>query len=338
MRALVQTKNGPPEVLQVQQRPEPTAGRGKVRIKVHACGLNFADVQARVGLYPDAPKPPSVLGYEVAGEIEGIGDGVEGFEVGQRVTCGTRFGGFAELAVADAADVVTLPDKYGYEEGAAIPVAYITAYFALVKGANLQHGERVLIHGAAGGVGIAATQIARHLGAEIFGTASKQKHDVIRRQGVDHPIDYRNEDVSSAIKRLTNDAGLDVVLDPLGGKSFKQSYKLLRAGGRLVPYGLQGMMSGEKRSVTTAAKVLAQMPRFNAIRLMSKSKSVIGVNLLSYWDDHGTLKHLIEPLQDLMDQDVIKPVIAEAFPLERAADAHRFIQERRNIGKVVLTL
>src|SRR3954452_19607583 len=191
MKAVVLTKSGAPDVLQVQEWPDPKVGQGEVRIAVRAAGLNFADTMARLGLYPDAPKTPCVLGYEVAGEVETVGDGVSGFAVGDRVMAGTRFGGQAELVTVPADQALPLPERLSFEQGAAFPVNYGTAYAALIVMGSLREGTRVLIHAAAGGVGIAATQIARNTGAEIFGTASPAKHEAIRAQGVHHPIDYR---------------------------------------------------------------------------------------------------------------------------------------------------
>ncbi len=183
MRAVVITKHGPPEVLRVEERPDPQPGPGEVAIDVHAAGVNFADTMARIGLYPDAPKPPCVVGYEVAGTIAELGEGVGGFAVGDRVMAGTAFNGYAERAVAGAQDVMALPERFSYEEGAAIPVNYATAWASLVQYGGLQPGQKVLIHAAAGGVGIAATQLAKKIGAEIWGTASPAKHDVIREMG-----------------------------------------------------------------------------------------------------------------------------------------------------------
>src|SRR5436190_16939183 len=177
MRAVVITQNGPPEVLEVQERPDPPVGRGQVRVAVKAAGINFADTMARVGLYPDAPKTPCVLGYEFAGEVESVGDGVEGWSAGDRVMGGSRFGGQQELVVVDPEHLLSLPDRLTFEQGAAFPVNYGTAYAAMVIMGSLREGDRVLIHAAAGGVGISATQIAKAIGAEIYGTASPAKHD-----------------------------------------------------------------------------------------------------------------------------------------------------------------
>src|SRR5215207_3535737 len=191
MRVVVLTGHGGPEVLQVQERPDPSVGAGEVRIAVKAAGINFADTMARVGLYPDAPKPPCVLGYEVSGEIESVGEGVESVKEGDRVVAGVRFGGQAELVSVPADQVLPLPDRLSFEQGAAVPVNFATAYCALFIMGGLSRGDRVLIHAAAGGVGTAAVQLARHREAEIFGTASAAKHDALRELGVAHPIDYR---------------------------------------------------------------------------------------------------------------------------------------------------
>src|SRR3954451_21313365 len=186
MRAVVIPRHGPPEVLEVRELPAPPVGPGELRIVVKAAGINFADTMARLGLYPDAPKPPCVMGYEVAGTVESVGEGVTEFSVGDRVASGTRFGGQAELVTVAEAQVLPLPERLSFEQGAAFPVNYGTAYAALILMGSLREGNRVLIHAAAGGVGIAASQIAHNVGAEVFGTASASKHDAIRAQGVQH--------------------------------------------------------------------------------------------------------------------------------------------------------
>jgi NADPH:quinone reductase-like Zn-dependent oxidoreductase len=338
MRALVITEHGPPEVLRVQERPDPQPGPGQVRIAVKAAGINFADLLARIGFYPDAPKPPAVVGYEVAGEVESLGAGVNDLAVGDRVIGGCRFGGQAELVVTGASEVVPLPDDWTFEEGAAFPVNYATAYAALVRYGAVQPGERILVHAAAGGVGISATQIAKLLGAEVYGTASGSKHDVCREQGVDHPIDYRKHDFVKEVRRIAGEKEpLDLVMDAIGGKSFKQSYSLIRPGGRLVCFGASAVQQGERRNLAAAAKTMVQMPRFNPVKLMSESKAVIGLNMLKIWDSKQSLDDYIEPLSQWVEEGKIKPVVAKAFPLDQGPEAHRYIAEGKNVGKVVLT-
>jgi NADPH:quinone reductase-like Zn-dependent oxidoreductase len=338
----VRTRHGPPEALQVEERPDPPVGPGEVRIAVKAAGINFADTLARIGLYPDAPKVPCVVGYEVAGEIESVGEGVDSHQVGDRVMAGTRFNGQAELLTVPSDQALPLPKKLSFEEGAAFPVNYGTAYAALVIMGGLKEGERLLIHAAAGGVGTAATQVARGIGAKIFGTASASKHDAIREQGVEHAIDYRNLDFEQEVLRITGGDGLDLIMDALGPTSFRKDYRLLRPGGRLIMYGLSEVQSGSgKRDIPTALRSLARMPLatmpwWKSLGMMNENKGVFGLNMLAWWDREGSLDRVTEPLIDGLDKGDLKPVVAEAFPFDRAPDAHRFIEERRNIGKVVL--
>jgi NADPH:quinone reductase-like Zn-dependent oxidoreductase len=330
MRAVVITKHGGPEVLKVEERPDPPLGAGEVRIDVAAAGINFADVMARMGLYPDAPKTPCVVGYEVAGTILEIGEGVEGLSPGQRVLAGTRFGGYASQVVVPADAVVPLAERLTFEQGAAIPVNYATAWAALIGYGALQPEERVLIHSAGGGVGIAATQIAKRAGAEVFGTASPAKHERCRELGVDRAIDYTQPGWEQGI------GSFDVILDAVAGRSFRTSYRLLKPGGRLVAFGASSLVSGERRNVIGALRTLARMPRFNLIKQMSESKAVIGLNMLTLWKDRGSLRPWIEPLQAMLDDGTIQPVVAGAFAFDQAGAAQTMIAERRNVGKVVL--
>ena len=317
MRAVVITRAGPPEVLQVEERPDPEPGPGQVAIDVRAAGVNFADTMARVGLYPDAPKLPAVVGYEVAGVR---------LDTGERVMAGTHFGGYASRVVVGEQDVVPLPERLSFEQGAAIPVNYATAWAGLVRYGGLQAGERVLIQAAAGGVGIAACQLAGRFGAEVYGAASPGKHDAVRAQGA-VPVAYGQRGLPK----------FDLIMDAIGGPSFRTSYDLLNPGGRLIAFGASAVMSGEKRNLLVAGRAALRMPRFNLVKQMSASKSVIGLNMLRLWEHAGTLKPWTEPLVPLMEDGTVEPIVAAAIPFDRAAEAHRMIAERRNVGKVVLT-
>jgi NADPH:quinone reductase-like Zn-dependent oxidoreductase len=342
MKAVVLTGHGGPEVLRVEERPDPDAGSGEVRIDVKAAGINFADTMARVGLYPDAPKPPCVLGYEVAGEVESVGDGVTDHKPGDRVVAGTRFGGQASLVSVPQEQVLPLADRLSFEQGAAIPVNYSTAYCGLVVMGGLKNGERALIHAAAGGVGTAAIQIARMLGAEVFGTASASKHDAIRKLGVDHAIDYRTQDFEQEVMRITDGQGIDLAFDAQGPRSFRKDYRVLRQGGRLVMYGLAEASSGTGRSIpkligSLALMPTATMPWWKSLQVMNENKGVFGLNMLSWWDREGSIERITGPLIEQIEDGGLEPIVAEAFPFERAGDAHQFIADRKNIGKVVLT-
>jgi NADPH:quinone reductase-like Zn-dependent oxidoreductase len=243
---------------------------------------------------------------------------------------GTKFGGYASQVVVPAADVVPLPDRLTFEQGAAIPVNYATAWAALVAYGNVQPGERVLIHSAGGGVGTAATQIARRAGAEVCGTASAGKHERIRELGVQQAYDYN-------MTGWERDAGsFDVILDAIGGRSFRTSYQMLRSGGRLVAFGASAVASGQRRNLVKALGAVARMPRFNMLKQMSESKAVIGLNMLTLWKDRGSLQPWIGPLAEMLDDGTIDPVIAGDFALEDAGAAQSMISERRNVGKVVL--
>jgi NADPH:quinone reductase-like Zn-dependent oxidoreductase len=342
MRAVVLTGHGGPEVLRVEERPDPDARPGEVRIAVKAAGINFADTMARIGLYPDAPKPPCVLGYEVAGEVESVGEGVTDHKPGDRVVAGTRFGGQASLVSVPQDQVLPLADRLSFEQGAAIPVNYSTAYCGLVVMGGLKKGERALIHAAAGGVGTAAIQIARMLGAEVFGTASASKHDAIRKLGVDHPIDYRTQDFEQEVMRITDGEGVDLAFDAQGPRSFRKDYRVLRQGGRLVMYGLAEASTGTGRSIpkllgSLALMPTATMPWWKSLQVMNENKGVFGLNMLSWWDREGSIERITGPLIEQIEEGGLEPVVAESFPFEQAGDAHQFIADRKNIGKVVLT-
>lgn len=335
MREVVISRHGGPDVLTVRERPDPAPGPGQVRIRVRACGVNFADLLARLGLYPGSPKPPFTPGFEVAGVLDACGEDVVGLETGARVVAITPFGGYADTVVAGVGQVFRTPDTLSDTEAAAAPVNYLTAVVALYRLANLQAGETVLIHGAAGGVGIAAIQLARLRRAHIIGTASLKKLEALRAFGVDHPVDG-STDVDLVVRRLTGGRGVDVILDPLGGKSFKKSYALLAPLGRLILYGVSRVAPGERRRWWNALVELWQMPRFSPVSLIYRNRAVMGLHLGRLWSEQAQLGSAMRLLLEEFAADRLRPVVARTFPLEMAADAHRFIHDRHNIGKVVL--
>jgi NADPH:quinone reductase-like Zn-dependent oxidoreductase len=337
VRQVVIPRHGPPEVLTLREAPDPTPGDGELRVAVRASGVNFADILARLGLYPDAPKPPVVVGYEVCGVVDQVGPGVTTRRVGDRVLALTRFGGYADRVVVPAAFAFSVPAGLDDVAAAAIPVNYLTAQIALYRMCNLAAGETVLVHGAGGGVGVAATQLAKLRGATVIGTASAAKHEAIRALGVDHAIDYRTANVVDEVRRLTNGRGVDVVLDPIGGKSFKTSYQLLAPLGRMVIYGVSALAGGERRSWWRAARTIMQMPTFKPLALLNQNRGVFGLNLGHLWNERAQLGGAMLLVLDEIGSGRLRPIVARTFPLERAADAHRSVQSRSNIGKVVLT-
>jgi NADPH:quinone reductase-like Zn-dependent oxidoreductase len=335
MRSVWIPRPGPPEVLEVRDGADPLAHARQVRVRVRAAGVNFADVAARLGVYPDAPPPPCVVGYEVAGTVDQVGPDVETLAPGDRVFALTRFGGYAEAVAVPATQVFAMPAGMSFEEAAAIPVNYLTAVLMLRLLANVREGDRVLVHAAAGGVGVAAIQLCRIAGAEVIGTASASKHDTLRGMGVAHCIDYRTEDFEEAVKRVTRGRGVDIVLDATG--AFRKSYRCLAPLGRLVCFGLSSASSGMAPSRLRALAAVAKLPFFHPIRLMNDNKGVMGVNLGHLWDHIDLLRREMAGLLVDYQEGRIRPLVGKAFPLVEAAKAHRFMQERQNVGKVVLT-
>ena len=343
MRAMVVRRYGPPGVLELQQLPDPRPKPGEVLIRVKAIGVNFAEILQRMGLYPGAPKPPFVPGLEIAGVVEKTAEGGRQSEdqplrPGDAVAALTGFNAYAEWIAVPASQAYRLPAGMPFEDAAAIPVNYLTAFHSIFTMGNLQPGNRILIHGAAGGVGIAAVQLSRAQGLVIFGTAGPSKHEYLRKAGVDHPIDYEKTDVVEAVHKFAPE-GIEMVMDAIGGKSFSRSYQCLGPTGRLVIYGLSAAAGTQgKRNWTRGLSALLQTPRFHPLKLMSDNISVIGVNLTKLQARPALLHPEIEELFRLYGAGKIKPVVSKTFPLAQAAAAHQYIHDRKNIGKVILTV
>lgn len=342
MKAVVITRKGGYDAVRAESWPDPPSpGPGQIRVSVRAAGVNFADTLARVGLYPDAPKLPAVMGYDVAGVVESVGPGVDAPAVGDRVIAVTRFGGQAELVVARAADSFVLPDNLSFEEGAAVFVSYATAWAGAMIMGGLRAGDTLLVHLAAGGTGIAATQIGAYAGAQVIGTASAAKHNAVLANGATHVLDYRNADLVAEVLRITDGRGVDVVLDPLGPSSFRRSFRLLRPGGRLIMFGISDLHAGERRSMRRAMSNLLRLP-FSATpwwkgtAVFNENKGVFGLNMLTWWEREGELSRVIGPIAQGLANGSFKPVVAESFPFSGAPEAHRYLQEASNIGRVVL--
>jgi NADPH:quinone reductase-like Zn-dependent oxidoreductase len=309
-----------------------------VRIRVRAAGLTFADVMAAQGLYPDAPKPPCVVGYEAAGVVDGLGEGTEGPGAGRRVLALTHFGGHADVVCVPSGQVFEIPDGMSFEEAAAIPVNYLTAYHMLFRVAGIRPGERVLVHMAAGGVGMAVLQLCRTVAdLVVFGTASAAKHDVLRAEGCTHPIDYHAVDYAAEIRRLTGGEGVDVVLDPLGGKDWRKGLKLLRPCGRLVAFGFANLASGQRRRPAHIASQAVRIPLVTPLQLMNHNWTVSGVNIGRLWGEIAALREEVQAVLALWDAGSVKPHIDASYPFTEAAAAQRRILQRHNIGKVLLT-
>ena len=336
MRQVVTTMNGGIEVLRVEEKPDPQPGPGEVVVAVRAAGLNFADILARQGLYPDGPRKPCVMGYEVAGLVEKVGEGVDRDLVGVAVIALTRFGGQSEKVVVQEKQLFEKPDSLTFEQAAAIPVNYLTAYALLVAMGGLRRGEAVLIHNSGGGVGLAALDIAKHIGAVTYGTASPSKHDFLRERGLDHPIDYRTQDWLPVLKKLTGDRGVELVIDPIGGSHWKKSYQALRHTGRLGMFGVSVASANGIQGKFKLLKAAVQMPLFHPLGLLNKNRGVFGLNLGHLWHEPEKIVEWVQALMEGVQEGWIRPHVDRAFPFEQAGEAHAYIESRRNIGKVVL--
>jgi NADPH:quinone reductase-like Zn-dependent oxidoreductase len=336
MRQIVTTRNGGVEVLKVQEAPDPKPGKGEVVVQVKAAGLNFADILARQGLYPDGPKKPCVMGYEVAGVVEAVGEGVPSDLVGKPVVAMTRFGGQSEKVVVGMNQLFEKPESLSFEQAAAVPVNYLTAHALLVVMGGLRKGEAVLIHNAGGGVGLAALDIAKHVGATTVGTASPGKHEFLRARGLDHAIDYRNQDWLAILKELTSGRGVELVIDPIGGSHWKKSYAALRTTGRLGMFGVSTASANGLKGKLKLIKAAAQMPRFHPLGLLNKNRGVFGLNLGHMWHESEKVAEWVQAIMAGVTEGWIRPHVDKAFPFAQAGDAHSYMESRKNIGKVVL--
>jgi synaptic vesicle membrane protein VAT-1 len=334
VKQLVIPRRGPPDVLEVRDAPDPTVQPGTVRIRVRAAGVNFSDLLTRQGLYPDAPKLPCTVGYEVAGIVDAVGTGVTAPPMGDRVIASTIFGGQSELVVVPAGSVFPLPEAWTFEQGAAFPVVYLTAHHMLVRVAAARRGESVLVHAAAGGVGLAVAELGRILGLRVIGLASPAKHDVLREYGV-QPIDSRDPRWFEAARKIAP-RGIDIVLDAVGGDSWRHGYRLLAPAGRLVCYGASGLAQGTSRNLVRVLWRLLRFPRFGPLALMNDNRAVAGVNLGHLWSEQALLGPQMEALLRYAREGKITPRVDRTFSFAQAAAAHRYIHERRNVGKVLL--
>jgi NADPH:quinone reductase-like Zn-dependent oxidoreductase len=331
MKAITITSNSGPDALQLQDAPEPSPKDGEAIVRVRAAGVNFADTLMTKGLYYGAPPLPFVPGYELAGEIERVGTGVKGLKEGDRVFSAVPFGGYAEKVAVAVEKLLPIPRGRSFEEAAALPVNYMTAYHALYVLANLRPSSSVLIHAAAGGVGLAAIQLAQLRGARVYGTASRSKHPFLLSRGVEAAIDYRSEDFEQRVGQLTGGRGVDAALDPIGGWSFVKSWRCLAPAGMLVCYGVASGSGGRLSSYRS----FALSGLFSPLAMMLRNKGVAGFHLgllpqeLLAWE--------MSELHKLWDDGKLAPHVGRSFPAEQAAEAHRFLQGRESVGKVVLT-
>jgi len=320
----------------VEVRPDPQPAADEVVIRVRAAGINFADILARQGLYPDGPKKPCVMGYEVSGVIERAGEKTGSDMVGKSVVAMTRFGGQSELVAVKATQIFEKPDQLTFEQAAAIPVNYLTAYALLIVMGSLHEGESVLIHNAGGGVGLAALDIAKKVGATTYGTASPSKHDFLRERGLDYPIDYRNQDWLPVLMNLTNKRGVELAIDPLGGSHWKKSYQALRHTGRLGMFGVSTASANGLAGKAKLLKAVLQTPRFHPFAMLNKNRGVFALNMGHLWHEPDKVAGWMKEILRGVDEGWVRPYVDRTFSFDQAGEAHAYIESRRNTGKVVL--
>ncbi|HMU05075.1 MAG TPA: zinc-binding dehydrogenase [Saprospiraceae bacterium] len=335
MKAIYLQKYGSAqEAFVVKETKIPIPKEDEVLIKVKYSGLNFADVIARRGMYPDAPKNPALLGYDVSGEISAVGKKVTEFKIGQQVVAMTRFGGYAEYAVTNKNGVAVVPDGYDMAAATVLATQACTAYYCAEDCVTLHKGDKVLIQAAAGGVGSLLVQIAKHRGCIIYGTASTGKQDFIKKLGVDYAIDYTKDNFYDVIKG--NGHQLDMVFDSLGGTAFAKGVKLLAPGGKMVCYGAAEQLESRKNKLKLISLAVG-FGLFSPISLLMQSKSIITVNMLRIADfKQSVFNEVLQNVIKMADQKIITPHVSKVFPALDIADAHDFLESRQSTGKVVL--
>jgi NADPH:quinone reductase-like Zn-dependent oxidoreductase len=326
---------GGPEVLELVEAPSIAVRQKDVRIRVAAAGVNFADLMMRMGLYPEAPPRPFTPGYEISGTVTEVGSEVTEFKPGDRVFGATRFGGYTSEAVVPEDQIWKTPARLSDIEAAAIPVNFITAWLALEDMARVRAGDRVLIPSSAGGVGVAAVQMAARAGAKVTGlVGSPSKAELVRSLGAENVL------LNHEWEAMTDEqAGrFDIMLDAAGGKALKRSFRRTAPAGRVVHYGASGMVKKKTRSIFTTLKQLAQTPFFHPLQLMKENKGVFGLNVLQVFEpkNRDVAVKSIQQIIDRFEKGEFRVVIGKTFPLAEAGAAHSYLQSRQAVGKVVL--
>lgn len=335
MRAVLLRRPGPPRSLHLEDAPEPVAGAGEVLLQNKAAGVNFADVLARQGLYPDAPHRPFIPGFESSGEVLALGEGVSGLRVGQRVLAFHKSGGYAERVSAPAVNVIPIPDSLGSQSAVVLPLNYGTAYVALYRTGPIEPGMKVYLHAAAGGVGLAVIDLARRAGLEVVGAASSHfKRERLQAEGLKHVVDSRRAHVDRVARDLySREGGFDIVIDSVGGRSIREGLRALKPGGRLVSCGVAGLSRG---GLIGALKLWLATPRLDPLRLLRESRGFYGLNLARLMRDPALVRRTLEELLAWTASGEIHPEPGRVMTLAQAGDAHHLLEHRRNVGKIVL--
>ena len=338
MKAAVVTRYGGPEVMEIQDVPVPRPGEGEILVRVRAIGLNFADVFGRLGVYPNTPPPPFIPGLEFSGDVVAVAPGVSRFRGRERVMGYSRLGSHAEYVRLGADYAAAVPRSMAYEEAAAFLATGMSAYHGIVRLAGLRPGERILIHAAAGGVGLASVQIAKRIGAEVFATAgTEEKLALAGKFGADHLFNYRDTDFAAEITGITKGNGVDVVMDSVGGEVFKKSWRLLAQMGRYILYGVSSVTGKGALNRLKAAAAFSMMRPIFPPSLISANRGIHGFNLGTLTGKEAYFSDAAAEILRYYDDGSLKPVIGHLFPFEKIVEAHAFLQARQSSGKVVVT-
>jgi len=331
-RRVVVPRHGGPEVLQLVEQPIPETGPGEVRVRTLVAGISAYDLMyRRSGRLPGTPKRPFTPGEDIVGIVDRLGDGVTGLTPGQRVA-GATFslgvgGGYADYVCLPERDLVPVPEGVDPAEAVCVVINYLTAYAALHESARPAPGQRILVQGAAGGVGTALLDLGRAAGLEMLGTASARNHEVVASFGAT-PIDYRTENVVARVRQLTGD-GVDVVFDPVGGaQQLWRSYRTLRRGGRLVWFGVAAHKTAGAMVIPSSLLTLA------LLKLLPDGRSAVTTRDFS--KDNAWYRRTLGQLLSWLADGTLHPVVSGRFPLPDAADAHALIEQGRHAGKVIL--
>ncbi|MBD78942.1 MAG: alcohol dehydrogenase [Crocinitomicaceae bacterium] len=337
MKAVYLTSFGKPgsQAFEIREAEEPSIEPNEVKINAQAFGLNYADVMARKGIYNDCPELPAILGYECVGTVEEIGAEVTNVKTGDRVIAFTRFGSYAKKVVTHSMAVQKIDNDIPNGEAVALATQYCTAWFASNEAINMYKGEHVLIHAAAGGVGTALVQLAKEKDCIVYGTASSsRKLDYLKSIGVDYPINYKEQDFEEEIRKLRGKKKVDVIFDPIGGKNFNKSLKILAYGGRMVPYGAS---SRERKGILSLLKVAWGFGLHLPVGNIMKSQIWAGVNMLRIADYKPELiQRCLEGVYDFYTKGIAKPHVGGVYPVSQIGDAHDFLESRKSIGKIVV--
>jgi NADPH:quinone reductase-like Zn-dependent oxidoreductase len=336
-KTIVLTGYGGYDKLKIEYRPIPRPGQGQVVVQVKASGINFAELMCRQGTYDRTPKVPAVLGMEACGVVHDVGPGVSTLKKGQRIVCMDDMGLWTEYAAVAADQCFPIPDSMTFEQGGALLVNYVTAYQMLFDFGNLRPGKSVLVHMAAGGVGMAATQLCQTVpNVTVFGTASASKHELIRKNGVTHPIDYRTKDYVEEVRKVSP-KGVDIVLDPLNGADAVKGYNLLKKLGKIIHYGAANAVSGPNRSLWSIATTYMSVRSYNPLFMLGDNRSACGYHLGHMFADTEVYTPVVQELIRLFEAGKIKPVVDTVWSFEEVGKAMSRMHDRLNVGKVVIT-